>query len=416
MSAKKLLVLCLVPTVVMLATFGLFQLLRDSYTAEARLRIEPLALGDSLACCPMASEGRTDSLTRSRRYQAILRQLQQDTVLNLLSYHIAVGRLGHNMPFAAGSSWEAVNSPAFRSDMSRAFQRCLQELRSPLARRPQTDSLWQLLEALACTPDHLRDHLVIRSIPGTYDIRLQAIDDSPERSMFMVNRLGRVFVRYWVARQQAELEQSLADLAAQQAARELALGRIQARLELARAELYAGAGAHELIRLQDRVETLEETQRLLSGRVERLKAALGRDDTPQAVIRVRQQGPAQRTGTLRQELHEALTQLSLVEQELLVLRGKLAQADSAELAPLLAELAAAEVAYQQGQADWEIRQHALLHLPEMLTFIPADRSKVPSPMASYGLTLMAGLASLLLWALVLFQIGMFKWPQPRLAT
>jgi hypothetical protein len=415
MFARKIPVLLSIPLVVMMATFGLFQVLRDSYTAEARLRVAPLVMTDSIMATRILPLG-DSTLPMPDLYPEVLRTMASDTVLTLLSYHMAINRLSKPSPFADESPWNRVDHPIWRTDMTQVFQQCLHRLRTPLDSSVEADSLRQLISALGVSPDQLRERLVIRGIPGTNHIRLQAVDESPEQSMFLVNRLGNTFVRYWTETKQVEIERQVNALmlAGKQCRTQLQAAEL--RLKAARARLYSGTGEDDLMRLQERIYTLEKAQGLAIARVARLESALDHKrarQSPASVVRVRQAPPIKGPREpLQQELRAAMTQLGLIEQELLILRRKLADTDSTEMAPLLANVAAAQLAIDANQRQLEIQQHALAQVGELLTFTPANRSRVPSPLTSYSLTGMAGFASLLLWLLILLQIGYIKWAEP----
>jgi hypothetical protein len=417
MPAKKLPILFAVPILVMLATGGVFQLLRDSYTAEARLAWHHVPL-DTLT--HEAALQYRDSLARPTEYSKVLRLLQSDTVLTLLGYHLAVIELRQDAPWGDDSPWQRVNHPAWRVDMQEVFQRCLQQHRTPLDTSRVADSLHLLLASLGCLPDQLRKHLIIRPIPGTAQIRLQADCHDPRRSVVMVNRLGQAFVRYWVARQTATLKTRIAALAQQQSEWEAVIRERQEALRLARERLYSGTGARDLMRMQERISALESSRLLIQERVHRLEDALDEQREPQgpvSVVRIQHVRPTEGSShSLTQELRESMARLSLIEQELMILKQKLAEADSIELAAERAQLDAAAAAYRRVQADWEFHQNALAHVAELLTFTSTNRSRLPSPIASYSLIFMSGLASLLLWMLVLLQIGYLKWPANTLPT
>jgi len=415
MPAKKLPILFVLPMLVMLATGGLFQMLRDSYTAQARLELHHVPL-DSLT--DAATLRQMDSLARPVEYPRVLRLLQSDTVLTLLGYHLAVIKLRQDDPWGDDDPWRQIDHPAWRADMQEVFQRCLYQHRTPLDTGKVADSLHLLLEALDCLPTQLRRHLIIRPIPGTAQIRLQADCDDPEQSILMVNRLGQAFVRYWVARQKAALETKIAALALEQSEWETLIRARREALLLARERLYSGTGARDLMRMQERISTLESSRLLIQKRIDRLEDALDarrEHQGPIQVVRVQHLRPTEGSShSLTLELRESTARLTLVEQELMILKRKIAEADSLELASERAQLDAAEAAYRQARADWEFHQNALAHVGELLTFTPTNRSRLPSPLASYSLIFMSGLASLLLWMLVLLQIGYLKWPTSTL--
>lgn len=411
MPAKKLPILFAVPVLVMLATGGIFHLLRDSYTAEARLELHHVPLDTSMNASVLRQ---LDSLARPTEYPRVLRLLQSDTVLTLLGYHLAVIELRQDDPWGDDSPWQPINRPAWRADMREVFQSCLQQHRTPLDTGRVADSLHLLLASLDCLPGQLRKHLIIRPIPGTAQIRMQADCDEPERSVLMVNRLGQAFTRYWVARQTTTLETQIAALAQAKSKWEEVIREREEALRLARERLYSGTGARDLMRTQERISALESSRLLIQKRIHRLEEALdGQREHrgPVQVVRVQHLRPTDgTTPPLVSELRESMARLSLIEQELMILKRKLAEADSIALASERTQLDGAEAAYRKAQADWEFHQNALAHVAELLTFTPTNRSRLPSPMASYSLIFLSGLASLLLWMLVLLQIGYLKWP------
>jgi hypothetical protein len=412
MPVKKLPIVFAIPLLAMLATMGVFQVLRDSYTAEARLALHHTS-ADSVGDPVMLR--RLDSMERPPAYREVLSLLQSDTALTLLGYHMTIVKLREESPWSENSPWEAINSPAWRADMREAFKGCLQQHRTPLDSGRFADSLGLLLQSLDGTPSQLRSHLIIRPIPGTAQIRIQADCDNPERSVLMVNRLGTSFVQYWEARQKRRLTDRLAGIVEEQRVREARIRAEEEVLRLARERLYSGTGTNDLMRMQERISHLEASKHLIERRIDQMESTLEKKrehQAPYQMVRVQHwQHPTENpSDPLRQELRESMARLSLIEQELMILKRKMREADSLELSTERTRLELAKAAYAQGQADWEFHQNALAHVAELLTFIPADRSRLPSPLASYSLTAMAGIASLLLWTLVLLQIGYLRWP------
>ncbi|RMG58530.1 MAG: hypothetical protein D6722_23465, partial [Bacteroidetes bacterium] len=243
-------------------------------------------------------------------------------------------------------------------------------------------------------------------------IRVGSDDPKRERGSFVVNQLCQLTIRYDQQVAQERVSQSLEmlrDLAQQKKldVEERSMHLQQERLRLQKAD-------PQILRLQQELQQLEQTLEYSKGEVQslrtQLEAARKREAQQQAIVPVFQPQAEVTSAVLARRLGRAIAQQDFTRQQIEERTLALATRERDLLQAREREALEAEEAYLLLLQKIRVTESRLQHPPARLRLSVPATSRAPHPWASALLAGMAGLSSLLLWLIMLFQLNYLRWP------
>jgi hypothetical protein len=407
---KKIVILGAVPLFVTALVFLLFDFIQDSYTAEARLRVnESLILP--------TQEGGEDPVSAETRLRQKIESIKlamlSEPSLNMLAFSLAVHDMNQEPPFSTRSEMIQTLKRPERRLMAVDFQTRLGELDLAWSATASDSSKRQFLARLGFGLNSLRSKLTVDRVPGSAHLRVQAKGESPEMSTFMVNVLCEEFIRYYIQvnkeRQESAIEQLRQLLTQKKEKLEETYGVFnQERLALQ--EEQSDEDTWQLLR---QIDQLEQAYQREKRRIESLKAKLQarQADRKTGIVPVRDwiisrvSDPDQ----LAVELGSALAHLEFIGQELKLLREQMEDKESALLSSFEEAVEQAEREYLEVLNKLRESEQHFLQIEQELTLIARGASRFPNPIASSLLAILAGVTSFLLWLIWLFQVKYLRW-------
>ncbi len=131
------------------------------------------------------------------RFRNMEEMIRSPRVLSLVSYQLMIHDLTEGDPF--GDLNQIFQKTA---DDIRVMLRTLRERRDSMEMLSPTDELEKQhlasIQTLEYDHENLREHLDVRRIPGTDFISVEFTGSDPDMSAFVVNQVGREFIRYYL--------------------------------------------------------------------------------------------------------------------------------------------------------------------------------------------------------------------------
>ena len=398
---KRFVIIGAVPLAVAGLVFAFFQAIQDSYSVEARLRVEPVDLIHESSLLPADQRQR-------QRVVSMVDLMEGERMRTLLAYHLLLHDLTEPPPFWFHSLADSL-SRAQRLELVDVLMHRLERLEAvPLP----GDSLLEGILTAGNLPGRLEQLLAVDPVPGGNLIQVTSADPHSERASFLVNSLCQLFVRYYEVVEREHLERSLGLLRdmAQRQKQELVERSLLVQRERARLR----NGDPEMARLRQEISQLEHRRQGLQQQVEVLRTALEaarkREAAAGQIVPVRQGSPEPTREEIALELGSVMAQLDFAAQQLEDLQHALASREAALIDPLEREALRAEEAYLQLLQKIRATEAQIAETGQALTLVAKGTSRYPHPLASSLLAALAGVSSLLIWLIMLFQLNYWRWP------
>lgn len=209
LNNRKWLLLAIV-SVSVLATFLIASQAPPAYKASIRL-VAGITNGSNSMFTLGAERGleRYEVETRFRNLEEMIRSPR---VLSLVSYQLLIHDLSESDPFQDLSEAKAT----FSNDELRVVLRNLRTKRDSMEMLKTSDELekrhLELLESLGYNHEELRKNLDVRRVPGTDFISVEYTGEKADMAAFVVNQVGREFVRFYLLTNSELAESSLSTM------------------------------------------------------------------------------------------------------------------------------------------------------------------------------------------------------------
>jgi len=395
----KLCVIVLPPLLLMGGSFFLFKLLRDTYTAEARISLQATSETVSTTSDSELSAQQWDCMHKTSE------RLLTDSCLQLSCLALTIsdlkqepGRPERSLSMGDDKRELALNRLPALSGNLRALN-------------PDVpDSLIEVMAWLGYTPDALRRRLVVRPIPQTQQIRVQASAPSPEFSMYLANSFSRISCNFLIHERRNRLHATRDSLLVADSMARVMLKNQEMALSQARVEAYGDSSAQSAREAQERIAQLELKQVQLKRQLEIYRSMRPGSRKPRRTTTVKVSDHP--SPPSEWDVSTRVAELANIDAEILALKKQLLSEDSVLLKVYYEELSAYQQTLDSLKHSLDLNQAHISQLPQHLQFTLADRSRLPSPLAAYGLSLLVGWAAFLTWILFLFQVKYLRWPLP----
>ncbi|GAB4416527.1 MAG: hypothetical protein OHK0039_25960 [Bacteroidia bacterium] len=403
---NKLMVILPVPILVGVLTYVFFQAIQDAYTAEAHLRVE-LPAYDVL---PVSDETPSAEIQAIRRTESLVDLIQSDRVLQLLAYALAVHDLTDAQPFLSHDHLDGSYTKKNRLHVASLLMYRLERVLVETGQSREDSLIQDVLQRYGYQPGNLRQQLLVSRTPDSNIIRVQAQGSSPEHSAFMVETLCREFIRYYTQVEQERLERTVEMLREMADQKRVELDQRNERLRREQRSLRQDPSEA----LQQLLREIDELERSRHQELEQIQALRGRMQEQQArlqsvVVPVRQDPAMLTREEVAQALGTAMARLELIDKRLGNLRKTLSEQEASALGTLESEVARAEDTYLMLLRKLRETEEAITQLPYQVSVVSQSTTRYPHPAAARLLAFMAGICSLLLWLIVLFQFRYLPW-------
>ncbi|MEM7658225.1 MAG: hypothetical protein AAF399_19015 [Bacteroidota bacterium] len=406
---KRMLVLMAVPLTIALLSFALFEAIQESYSAEARLRVEPRL--SQVEGVDLSSSSLTEAALR-QQIEDLERMMMSDRVMRLLGFSLTIHDLRSEQPFTSRPEQLIQLTTFEKSRLEIDLQTRVRELQLEWSGEAADSLLKRLVKELGYGPFALKNRLNIDRIPGNGLLLIQASGESPEMSTFMVNSHCEEFIRYYLKVEKEREEANIELLNQLLTQSKLQLEEAYAKLNQERQSIRERIADPESEELYRQIQQLEGVYQEEQQRVEALRARLEQQQAQKkrGIISVRQWTSPTRDGDqLAVELGTALAHLAFVKKELETLQEQIRERESKLLAVSEMEVAQSEEAYLDILEKLREAEEAYLHIDQSLSLIARGTSRYPNPIASSFLAGLSGLTSFLLWVIWLFQVKYLRW-------
>lgn len=206
LSNRKWLLLAIV-SVSVLATYLIATQAPPDYKAQIRL-VAGITNGSN-SMFTLGDERGLERYEVETRFRHLEEMIQSPRVLSLVSYQLMIHDLSESAPFRELT--EVKNS--FSNDELRIVLRNLRTKRDSMQMLNASDELelrhLKLIESLGYNHESLRQDLDVRRVPGTDYISIEYTGDKPDMAAFVVNQVGREFVRFYLLTNSELAESSL---------------------------------------------------------------------------------------------------------------------------------------------------------------------------------------------------------------
>lgn len=392
---KTGLVIITFPALTMVLSYALFYILPRSYTAESRIQVIALDLHES--------EEQLGS-----RIHEIASSMNQPRMQTLLSYKLAIHDLGE-ASFTDVEEIREIYPPEMLEFAGKIMQEKLNNLQLGLSTSSIDSMISDILVRMNYTPEKIGERISVRRIPDTEKISIHAHADASDIAAYMVNTYADEYIRYYEVVGKERMEKSVDLLEKLLEQRRKDLEEKSVRLQYHR-EFIRGQAMHsEIAGILSRISTLEINRKEEEELIESLKTAmLNKQKSKQtpAIIRTAdiKGNISDDDRELMVELGSALARKQFIEQQIHYLKGKLAIKEETALAPYRQEVEVAKTAYLEVLGKLKSAKDTAVSLSHSLRKVSDGKVRFPFHQAPLFLSLLAGIASLVLWVAFLLNI------------
>jgi hypothetical protein len=410
---KRVVVVGSVPLLTATLAFYFFKALPGSFESEAQIEFFfPDDYGD-------ADDERDQFL--KNRIRPLLESMKSERSRELLSLSLLEKELSEDsVIFADQAVWDELGLEAHKDSLISLCQTKRANFNLGFSGQTGDSSLYKILDKLRFGSDFLEDEIVIRRIPGTNTIGIQARTYNAKLSNFLVDQFCREFIRYHVIADKERLEEYLEHLEGLLTRRKADLEDRQLALEKMRDQLAHSSGKRELILVLSKIGELELNRKEEKSRVESIKAALrqfrkqnNKNTTVRAVHfsddRVNENSDANlakedQETKLLVELGAAMARIEFLDQEIETLKERLEKMEQEVLAPYHKEVEKARKVYLKARQDVQETKAEYDRVESSLQVKKWGKARMRMPDAHKLLSLLAGFASFFVWLVFLVNI------------
>lgn len=383
------------PAAIMGLAYVIFTFLPRSYTSEARIQV--IAIDKS-----QNEEG------MNNRIHELVTAMNQPRMQSLLAFRLAVHDL-EETPFAPYDELYSQYPEEMLGFAVNAMKEKRENLQLGLSTSSLDSMITDILERMHYSPEKINRKLSVRRIPNTDRISIQAHSSDSELATYMVNTYTEEYIRYYEIVGKERLNKSVDLLERLLEQKRTELEEKSARLQYHREFLRSQARHSEIAGILTRISTLEINKKEEEALIESLKTVMLRnkkDKNQQTIIKT--SNFAQKTRTddreLMVELGSALARKQFLEQQIQYLRGKLTLKEETALAPYRQEMETAREAYLEVLGKLKATKDTAVSLSHSLKQVTWGKSRFPLHEAPLFLSILAGIAALILWVAFLMNI------------
>lgn len=210
LNNRKWLLLAIV-SVSVLATYLIATQAPPAY--KARIRLVAGITNGSNSMFTLGEERGLERYEVETRFRHLEEMIRSPRVLSLVSYQLMIHDLSESNPFKDLSEVKT----SFSNDELRIVLRNLRTKRDSMEMLNSSDELelrhLKLIETLAYNHEAIRADLDVRRVPGTDYISVEYTGEKPDMAAFVVNQVGREFVRFYLLTNSDLSESALATMA-----------------------------------------------------------------------------------------------------------------------------------------------------------------------------------------------------------
>ena len=402
---KRVVVVCIVPLFTAIGVFYIFKVLPGSFSSEAKIKVQGLELKE------MSEDSRERFL--KNKIRPLLISMRSERSLVLISLRLFLHDATSDQPFTDKKTFEKRYSKQKINSLVIFCQAKLDNLELGFSENKLDSSLFEVLTYLRYDPASLEKRISIRRTPGTNLIGVLSKTYRPALSTYMVDQFCSEYIRYQRIVEQQRFEGSLDMLERLLAQRKADLEEKRLLLENQKNHTHHPEERKFSNEILARIGTLEIDKQEEKQRVEVLKADLikYRDKRKKssvvkaAYIADKEDLKKENEKKLLIELGASLAKIQFLTQQIETLRGKLVVKEESALIPFRKGLEDARISYLEVLGDLKKARIEYEKAGNSLKQVKWGKSRMKMPQGHKFMALLAGFASIFVWAIFLINIG-----------